>query len=420
MTSKEPTLEITITDIAPDGSGIGFDKQQAIAVPFTIPGETLTVHLTDKESQPQRGKGIVLLDASLDRLKPRCLHFYRCGGCQWQHMTYEAQLALKTDIVLSILEAVGGFLEPPVQPTIPSPILWEYTHQVRFYRTAEGDLGFRGIDSRQVIPIEECHIIEADLLKTANELDFDLDTLTELRMMRGDHNETMLVIRTRDDIPPELESNIPLSINFLLKDKEPLNLVGHTHVLQTIHGRSFRVTAGVDFRSHRHQIERLIEIVLHYLNPQTDDVVFDLYGGAGLFSAFIAPQVNMVTYVDSYPPAATDAESNLADFANIDIIEGSVQEILENLVDDLEDGEHHPYTSAILDPPYTGLSEAVVELLCKVHIPRLVYVSSNPESLAKDLKQLTETHVYHLIEVQPIDFAPQTAYIQCVALLESK
>jgi 23S rRNA (uracil1939-C5)-methyltransferase len=410
--TRPKTIELTITDIALDGSGIAEYKHQHLLIPYTIPGETITARLINND----HAEGVTLVERSVDRIRPRCRHFgaEKCGGCQWQHITYEAQIALKTDMVISALESIGNFIDPPVQMTLPSPLLWGYASQIRLLVTKEGELGLKGTDSRQVIAIEECPITQPELFAILNELDFDFDTIDELRVQLGTSGTPLLILRAHDDIPHELESEIPLSINFLLKDKEPFNLVGSTHTIQRIHNHDFRVTAGVDFRANRPQIETLVSIVLHYLNPQPSDIVLDLYGGVGIFSAFIAPHVDMVTYVDSYPPAATDAESNLNNFPNVDIIEGSVQDILEDLLDE-EEG--NPYTTVVVDPPYTGLTEPILDALGKLSIPRLVYVSQNVESLARDI-HLLERHGYTLREVQPIDFAPQTAYIHCVALLE--
>jgi 23S rRNA (uracil1939-C5)-methyltransferase len=190
--------------------------------------------------------------------------------------------------------------------------------------------------------------------------------------------------------------------------------VGDTHIRQTLFDKSFRVTAGTQFRTNPPQIEKMIEVVADYLNPQADDLILDLYGGAGVFSAFIAPLVSFVTYVDSYPPAATDAEDNLAHCENIDIIEGTVEEVLADIIEDEETFFH----SAIIDPTRHGLTPEAIDGITALNIARLVYVSQDPTKFARDAKQLVDNHGYKLVKIQPIDFDPQTYRIQSVALFE--
>lgn len=410
------TLKLTLTDIGLDGSGLAHHQKKLIFVPYTIPGEVVEAHIVDDSGKSARAEALKLLNASADRVTPRCKHFGpgRCGGCQWQHMNYEAQVALKTDIVIDQLIRVGGFKDPEVKLTLASSQEWGYSTETTFWPLPDGELAYRGTERGRLIPIEECHIIEPELLHLANELDFDVASVNEIRLHTATSGDPMVVLRTDDDVPPELEITFPASLNFLLKDKEPFNLLGETHVIQRIHDREFRVTTGVDFRSNLPQVERLVDVVLAYLNPGPEDLIFDLYGGVGVFAAFIASHAKLVTYVDSYPPAATDAEENLQDVENVDVIEGSVSGILQDLIDD---PESDAYAAAVLDPPYTGLTDNAMKALGQLSLPRLVYVAQNPTSLANDVKQLVKRYGYRLAEVQPIDFMPQTAYIQCVALL---
>ena len=411
-------IEMSIYDIATTGEGIGRYKKKNYRVPFTIPGERLTVQLAHPKEQ--RANGVALLAVSGDRVRARCAHFgmMGCANCQWQHMNYEAQLALKTDILISELERNGGFDSDEIglEMTIPAPDLWHYRTQADFFPTPQGQLGFWSDDKRQAIPLAECHTVRADVWQLFEELNLDVPNLTNVRIQVGSNDTAMVIIRTKDETVPELESTLPISINFLLNDNVPVNLVGNTHIRQTLFAKSFRVTAGTQFRTNPPQIEKMIELVADYLNPQADDVILDLYGGVGVFSAFIAPLVSHVTYVESYPPAATDAEDNLAGSENIDIIEGAVEEVLPDLIEDEEIFFH----AAILDPSRQGISPEALNSITALNIERLVYVSQDPASFAKDAKQLVKNHGYQLVRVQPIDFDPQTYRVQSIALFERK
>lgn len=399
--------QITITDIAPDGRGIAFIKGKPIYVPYTIPGETLMAHVFEN-----RGTGTALLEPSTDRVEPRCSHFGlgKCGGCQWQHMNLEAQIALKTDLVAMAFEE-AGIANPPLQLTLASPQEWHYSNTATFI-PAEGGLGFMGQDGEGAIAVEECPVIHPAILQVINELDLTIDTLTSLTVQVNEQGEAMLILQTSDDEPPELEITLPVSLNFLLSHHEPLNLIGHTHSVQRIHNRTFRITAGVENRPNLGQVAQMVEVVLRYLDPQPSQRILDLYGGIGLFSAFVAPHVEHVTYVDSYPPAATDAEANLADFDNIDILEGRVELVLEAL--------DEPFDTIIVDPPARGMNHQAILNLRRIKASTLVYISQNPTTLARDAKALMDELGYRLVEVQPLDFAPHRTAVECVALFHKK
>jgi 23S rRNA (uracil1939-C5)-methyltransferase len=140
--------------------------------------------------------------------------------------------------------------------------------------------------------------------------------------------------------------------------------------------------------------------------------VLDLYAGVGIFSAFIAPRCEVLTLVESYPPAVTDADVNLMDFDNIDVVEGQVELVLDDMID-----EEAQYDVALLDPPNSGLHKNVVNQLSKLGVKRVVYVSGDPASLARDAKVLVSAG-YALVDVQGMDLSPQTYYIDAVALFE--
>ena len=423
MTSPEndPTiLELTLTDITPDGRSIFYDERgRKIFVSYAIPGETITARIVDEGDDSANAEGLSILDPSADRVLPQCPYFGlgQCGGCQWQHMTYEAQLALKTDIVATQLAEEGSFNDPPVEFALGSPDKWNYATYTTFLPMSDGQLGFLGTDGEAIIPISECHVIRPEIMELADELNLSLETLQNIQIQTSATGRPMIVLQTSDDEPPELETTVSASLNFILSHREPFNMIGDTHITQVIFDRIFRVTAGVESRANLPQIERLVEVVVNYLNLQGDEAILDLYGGIGIFSAFIAPLVNIVTYIDSYPPAATDAEANLEDLDNVDIIEGRTDAVLWEIADS---DEHEDYAAAIIDPPANGMNFKAIQALAKLKIPTVVYVGQNPAIFARDAKVLVKEARYRLVKVQPIDFAPQTAAIQCVGLFQRR
>lgn len=404
-------LPLEITDIANGGQGIGRYKGRPIFVPFTIPGEEITARIVDDHGKYAFGEGVQVLVPSQDRVLPLCHHFgpKRCGGCQWQHMTYEAQLALKTDIVADQLSRIGGFDDVPVPVALPSPSQWAYSHQAVFFPLSGGKLGYKTADGEKTITIEDCPVVVPEILDLVAKLDLDLPTLNRVKIMDNGRGDQMLILSTSDDEPPELELDLGISVNFLTEDKEPANLIGTTHLIYQLFGRSYRVTAGSFFRSNFQQIETLVNVVIEMLRIQGNECVLDLYAGVGLFASVLAPKVSLVTCVESYPPAANDAEENLRDLDNVDVIEGSIADVLPDL--------EEPYQIVVLDPPPQGMNKVDSDAVGEVHPDQIVYIGQDPAILARDTRRLVERFGYTLEVVQPIDFEPQTFRTVSVAYL---
>jgi 23S rRNA (uracil1939-C5)-methyltransferase len=405
----DDTFELTLDTIAHGGSAIGHHDRRAIFVPYVIPGERIMARITDDRSRYAFAEGVAVLEPSPHRVTSRCPHFgpKRCGGCHFQHIDYAAQLDYKRDVVIDQFKRIGGLNNPPVPPTIPSPDEWAYRCHATFHVDESGSLCYIGTDNTTLIPIEECHIIRPELLTLLDELDFeDIPELDRVRLQIGSEGDLMVILSTKDDQAPELEVNMPVSINFLLSDNEPVNLIGSSNVIYTLRGRRFRVTAGGFFQVNLPQAETLVDLVLQKLDLQGGETVLDLYAGVGLFTAFIAERAALVTSVESYPPAVTDADENLSDLDNIDLIEGSVEDVLAEL-----DG---PYDAAVIDPPRTGVEPRVLDILDELAPRRIVYVSCEPATLARDAKRL-DARGYQLVDAQPVDMFPQTYHIECVA-----
>jgi 23S rRNA (uracil1939-C5)-methyltransferase len=391
------------------GQALGRHAGRAIFVPYAIPGERIVARITEDRGRYAFAEVVRVLEPSPHRVTPRCPHFGpgRCGGCHFQHVADAAQPGYKRDVVIDQFRRIGGFTDPPVQPTVPSPDAWAYRNHATFHVDEAGNLCYVGTDNATQVPIEECHIIQPALLDLLNELDFEGVTgLDRVRLQVGSGGDQMVVLSTGDDGPPELEVTMPVSVNFLLSDNEPVNLVGSSYVSYTVRGRTFRVTAGGFFQVNLPQAEALIDLVLDRLALRGPETVLDLYAGVGLFTAFLAERASLVTSVESYPPAVTDADVNLADLDNVDLIEGTVEDVLPEL--------EGPYDLAVLDPPRTGVERHALDALAALAPHGLVYVSCEPSTLARDAKRLVQKG-YHLVDVTPVDMFPQTYHIECVA-----
>lgn len=406
------SFELELTAMAHGGSALGRADGKTIFVPYTIPGERIEARVSEDKGRIAFGQGIRLIDASADRVFPRCPHFGpgRCWRCQWQHIDYAAQLLLKQDVLADQLARLGGFEDADVRAVIPAPRAWGYNHFMTMEVSPDGALGFPTADGR-VFPISECHILHPDLVALYESLDLEPGALAGMRQIGfgiGTDGEQMLLVFVKDEAEaPDLITEMATSVNMLLPDNEPVNLIGESHLRYSVRGRLFRVTAGSSFRAHVAQLDALVGAVLDGLALAGSEKVLDLYAGVGLFSAFIAEYAALVTLVESYPPAVTDADENLSDLDNVDILEGSV----EGVGDEIDEA----YDAAVLDPPSEGLTTDAMDTLIESGIRRLVYVSGDPATLARDAKRLV-VGGYRLDYVQPIDLAPQTYFIDAVAV----
>ncbi len=406
------TATFDITGMVYGGYGMSQHQGKPLYLPYTIEGERVEARLLPPQKNAQFAEGVKLLRASADRVYPECDHFGTCWGCQWQHIAYPAQLLIKYDVVADQLQRHGRFsdavLEAALQPVIPSPSQWRYNHQATFHRLPNGTFGFHRRDE-QLSPIDYCWTLRPELQDLYEALDIDFANLRSITLHLGSDGATMALLHLTNDDLPELEADLPTSVNALLPDREPLNLVGESLVRYEVKGRTLRATAGAFFRAHVAQVGALVDEVLFGLALTGSEQVLDLYAGVGTFSAFIAPRCDVVTLVESYPPAATDADENLAEFDNVDVVEGSVLEVLEAMRED-----EARYDAVVLDPPARGVGAEELAALIALQPARIVYVSSNPSTLGRDGLALTQAG-YQLTRVQPIDIAPQTSYADLVA-----
>jgi 23S rRNA (uracil1939-C5)-methyltransferase len=407
------TIELTLDAMAHGGSALGRHDGRVIFVPYTIPGERVQARITDDKERYAHAEPIAILDPSPDRVEPLCPHFGpgKCGGCHLQHVAYDRQLEIKRRVVIDQLERIGKFADITVHPTIPSPSPWAYRSHATFHARADGRLGYYSDDASTIVPIEECHIIRPTLMDLFSLLDLGAETIERVKLQVGtDPADCMIILSTTDDLAPEIEVDFPVSVNLLLSDNEPVNLIGSPQVTYQVFDRAFQVTAGGFFQTNVPIAEMLVEQVLLRLDLQGDETVLDLYSGVGLFTAFIAERAGLVVSVESYPPAVTDADANLSDLDNVEIVEGPVEEVIADLAG--------PFNAIVVDPPRTGLSNEVIDEIVRLDAPRVVYVSCDPATLARDARKLAG-HGYRLVDVQPADMFPQTYHVEAVALLES-
>ncbi|HRE46165.1 MAG TPA: class I SAM-dependent RNA methyltransferase [Aggregatilineales bacterium] len=406
-------FELTLTGMAHGGSAVGRHEGRAIFVPYAISGEVITARITEDKGRFAFAEGITLLDPADSRIYPECPHFgpKRCGGCQWQHIDYPAQLDFKRQIVIDQLARIGGIADPLVHPVLASPDVWAYRSHMTMQITPEGRLGFVSTDGQTVIGIDECHLMRPELLALFESFEVDLETnpnLDRVRFQVGSAPDDLLIaLTTTDDEEPFIALELPATVAFLDGDEIAHPLIGLGHVHYTIHDKHFRVTAGSFFQVNLPQAGRLVDLVLAALDLKGTERVLDLYSGVGLFTAFLAERARLVTAIETFPAAVNDADHNLSAYENVTLIEGAVEDVLAESTE--------RYECAVVDPPRAGMEGEALDALVARQPKVIAYVSCDMATLARDAKRL-KGKGYRLAEVQPVDMFPQTYHIEAVAV----
>jgi 23S rRNA (uracil1939-C5)-methyltransferase len=410
--ANDTPLSLDIIGMVYGGYGVAQHGKQAVYVPYTIEGEKITARLTQKDGDTQFAQGVNFLKVSRDRTQPECTHFGRCWGCQWQHIEYPAQLLIKFDVVAEQLQKHGKLsdevLGRAIQPVLACEQQWGYNSQATFRKMNDNRFGFARRD-KGYEAIEHCNTLHPELQALYESLDIEFGDMRSYSLLRGSDGATMMILHMETEDLPEMEADLSTSVNVLLPDREPLNLFGDSLLNYQVKDRWLRATAGSFFRANVPQVNAIVDEVLFGLKLTGKEQVLDLYAGVGTFSAFIAPHAEIVTLVESYPPAATDADENLASVENVDVVEGIVGEVLDDMLD-----TNARYDAIVLDPPTRGVDAEDMARIIKLNSPRIVYVSSQPSNLGRDAQTLLKAG-YRLERVQPIDVAPQTYYADTVA-----
>jgi 23S rRNA (uracil1939-C5)-methyltransferase len=407
-----PIVTVTPTSLVYGGEAMGrLPDGRAVFVPYALPGETISVQLVEQKRGYARGELLEVLTPSQARIEPLCLHFGVCGGCHYQHMSYEDQLTAKTGILGEQLERIGGLVDPPVEPAVSSPNQTLYRNHVQFHLTADGKIGYHKARSDEVLPIQECHLPESPLNAIWPQLDFEaLPGLERFAIRLGIEDDVQIILESSDLKPPEINiQDLPVSVVHL-SPVGSLVLGGSEVVWIEVLERSFQVSAGSFFQVNTPMaagmVAHLLEILPNYQPPKSDATLLDVYCGVGLFSAFLAPLVSRLVGIESSPTAASDFVANLDEFDHVELYEATAEEVLPNL-------EIAP-DIVLLDPPRAGISRQAMDGLLGLASPLLVYISCDPATLARDAKRLT-ARGYRLEQITPFDLFPQTYHIESIS-----
>ena len=408
------TVILTLTDMAHGGDAVGRHEGRVVFVPLGIPGERVRAGIRERRRNVWRGHLLEVLDPSPERVDAPCPYFGRCGGCQWQHMRYAAQLHWKREIVSTQLRRIGRQEEPVVLPMLGMDDPWAYRNHVQLRPAPDGALGYYALRSHDVVAVERCpiaHRLLNDLLRTLDGAPAGVETVS-LRAGTA-IGERMIILEGGEAPVIEIE-DAPYSLVYLAPDGRTTTLTGEPHLHEQLLGRKLRISAPSFFQVNTAQAERLVELVCRAVDARPGETVLDLYCGVGTFALALAAQGARVSGIEGATWAIADAIANAEAHGLAErcaFYQGDVAEVLPRLDPRCD--------AAVLDPPRAGCDPRVLEALARCEPSRIAYVSCDPATLARDILRLQGLG-YALVHVQPVDMFPQTYHIEAVARLERR
>ena len=457
------SIELTLTGIATKGMAVGRTSSGVVVfVKEAVPGDVAMVYLYKKRKNYFEGRLEKLISPSPDRISAKCSHFGVCGGCQWQHLSYPSQLKHKQEEVHQNLTKIGSFKFPKFQEIFPSKSQFNYRNKMEYSFSNSRWLTKAEIESREVINrnalgfhkprmwdkivhIEECHLQQEPGNKIRNfihqyALDngisyFDLKQKTgQLRSMMirtATTGQIMLVIQFYEDQPSQredlfeailakfpqinsLQYIVNQKANDSIYDHEVILHAGSPYIEEEMESLRFQITPKSFYLTNSLQAYELYKITRDFAALTGNEIVYDLYTGLGTIAQFVAKEAKHVVGIEAIPEAITAAKENAKrnKLTNLSFVSGDMKKVF---TDDFISTHGTPGV-VITDPPREGMHKDVVQQLIKILPKRIVYVSCNSSTQARDLNLLKDH--YAILKVQPVDMFPHTQHVENVVLLK--
>ena len=425
QSETDRTVLVQIEKPVYGGAFLARDEGKAIFVPLALPGEQVRVRVVDEKRGYATAEIEELLISAPERIAPACPHFGSCGGCQYQHADYDAQLQIKTVVLRETLERGGVHVPADISVLASHP--WGYRNRIRLAFDAQGNPGYRGRRSHMVVPIRECPIAAPLLVKGALATadvarSFAPALLPAEIALFCDAEEAALLLTVFvaspakirfDEFAAALRTRIPelagAELVFETAHQPPRRLTqwGTTSLHYRAAGAEYRVDHGAFFQVNRWLVEALLERVI---SGHSGALAWDLFAGVGLFARLLAPSFDQVLAAESSPAAIAALEANLAGTSGA-AVRASTLDFLRR---------HHKGAQpelVVVDPPRTGLGAEITASLAAIAPPGLVYVSCDPATLARDLRALLAGG-YGVESIALVDLFPQTFHLETVVCLQ--
>ena len=442
--------EIDVKTLGTSGEGVGRSSNFTIFVPGALPGERTLVRIDEVKKTYARGKLLEILEKSPERVAPVCSIYDSCGGCQLQHLSYEGQLRWKRQQVVDALERIGGLSHIEVLPVLGAQEPWFYRNKMQFpvgRKQGKTVIGCFAKGSHDIVDTRNCRIQKEGnniIINAMREIvdrlhipiyDEDCHTgvLRHIVGRIGENGEAMVVLVTAaKDLPkakeitrllrervPNLKSvqqNIQTYRNNVILGRETKLLWGKPTIPDRIDRLRFSISARSFFQVNTEQAALLYEKTLEYAGLSGKEIVIDAYCGTGTITLFLAQKAHSVYGIEIVKPAIEDAKKNARDnhIKNASFLVGDATRLMPHLY-----REKIRPAVIVVDPPRAGCTETVLKTFAAMHPARIIYVSCNPATLARDIAILTELG-YMAERIQPVDMFPQTSHVETVTKLIRK
>ncbi|HOW28371.1 MAG TPA: 23S rRNA (uracil(1939)-C(5))-methyltransferase RlmD [Elusimicrobiota bacterium] len=450
---------LSIESLATGGDSVARDNRYVIFVPYGAPGDRVKLAHFEHHQRFTRARIVEILEPSPERVSPRCPVFYKpgdgvgtfCGGCDWQHLKPEYQLKAKETLFKESLHKIGGLVNPRVESLLPSPDPWRYRNKVQIPFEAKTDggvqAGFYSPGSHTVVPFDDCPVqteisvriyhTVLDWVRRENVRIYQPATgqgwLRHLYIRTNSAQQALVALITNSaPFPNSAEfcrslrsqnpgvvsvyQNINMQRNQIILGNEWKHLEGSKSLPESILGLKWALSPGSFFQVNHGAAEKLFSTVIEWIAPTRMDFILELYSGVGVLSLSLAAKARAVWGIEENPTAIQDAwnASRLNGISNVRFWRGSCETVLSRR--DFRKMAPPRFQSVVLDPPRAGCTPQVLRNISFLKPDKIIYVSCDPATLARDIKILTK-YGYHLQRSVPVDLFPQTSHIESVNLL---
>ena len=423
--TREQLLEVVIEKMVYGGEGLARTPEGVLLMQGVLAGETGQALAGERHQGVRRAQVKQLLTSSPQRVVPQCAHYGQCGGCHYQHTSYEQQLELKKQILIECFERIGKLTQLNILPTI-SANPWQYRNRSRWQIMNDASgfaMGYHEHSSHQLCPVKECPISSPylnatiEILRNGSGKELFPEGKTELEVFASDADRSGLATVWAFGPPPmgfgeRLMRAVPGLESVCWINKSTKQRIGWGPGAITYHVGDYHFHIGHEafFQVNRWLTAQMIEAVIGDIKGRE---VLDLYAGVGLFSFPLARRFERVTAVENDAEAAKNLQTNLG------VVAQQANAVRKNVEQFLMTTDQR-WDAVIADPPRLGMSAPVRENLLRVKPNKLVYVSCDPATLARDLKEFVGSSAYQIVSVQMIDQFPQTFHIETVVHLERR